>query len=248
MKKLLLLFICCSLFAMTSNAQCGNLYIAGVIDAGLTGGTPKGVQFCATATIADLSIYGFGSANNGGGSDGEEFTFPDDMVTAGSCFWVASESTQFNNFFGFTPCYTAGAANINGDDAIELFCNSSVVDVFGDISGGNSGWNYQDGWAKAADAVASTTFDASDWTFSGANALDGETSNATADTPYPTPDQDCPAPLPVELIGFDAKSQNEVVALFWQTASEENNSHFEVEHSTNGRDFQMLKRSTSAGC
>ncbi len=49
--------------------------------------------------------------------------------------------------------------------------------------------------------------------------------------------------LPVEFVSFDAKVQEDrEVILTWQTASEENNSHFEVEYSTNGRDFQTLDK------
>lgn len=40
--------------------QCGNLYIGGVIDGPLTGGTPKAIQICASGDVADLSIYGIG--------------------------------------------------------------------------------------------------------------------------------------------------------------------------------------------
>ena len=58
-----------------------DLMITGLYDAGLTGGTPKGVELFVINDIADLSIYGIGSANNGGGTDGEEFTFPADAYS-----------------------------------------------------------------------------------------------------------------------------------------------------------------------
>ena len=131
---------------MPAHSQ-SDLIITGVIDGPLPGGVPKAVEFLVLNDIADLSIYGFGSANNGGGSDGEEFTFPLASVTAGSFIYVASEATGFNSFFGFAPDYTSFAANINGDDAIELFQNGGVVDVFGDINVDGSGepWEYLDG-------------------------------------------------------------------------------------------------------
>ena len=80
-----------------------NLLVSGVVDGPLTGGTPKAIEFFVLDDIADLSIYGFGSANNGGGSDGEEFTFPAVAATAGQYIYVASESAQFTNFFGVRP-------------------------------------------------------------------------------------------------------------------------------------------------
>jgi predicted extracellular nuclease len=167
-----------------------SLVISGIIDGPLTGGLPKAIELTALADIADLSIYGLGSANNGGGSDGEEFTFPSDSISRGDVIYVATESAEFTSFFGFAPTYvSASAASVNGDDAIELFENGTVIDLFGeiDVDGTGQPWDYLDGWAyRSATAPApTTTFDPADWTFSGINALDGETSNATAITPFP---------------------------------------------------------------
>ena len=88
-------------------AATGDLVITGVVDGPLTGGVPKAVEFYAVNDIADLSVYGFGSANNGGGSDGEEFTFPAAAATAGDYIYVASEIPSFTSFFGFAPDYTS---------------------------------------------------------------------------------------------------------------------------------------------
>jgi len=46
--------------------------------------------------------------------------------------------------------------------------------------------------------------------------------------------------LPVELIKFSAVEKNENVLLEWQTASEENNAGFHVEHSNNAQDWLVL--------
>ncbi len=171
-------------------AASSDLIITGVIDGPLAGGTPKAVEFYVLNDIADLSIYGFGSANNGGGTDGEEFTFPSGTATAGDYIYVATESTEFANWFGFAPDYTNGnAPNINGDDAIELFQSGVVVDVFGDINVDGTGepWEHLDGWAYRVSGTGpdGSTFVLANWTFSGPNALDGETTNATAATPFP---------------------------------------------------------------
>ena len=167
----------------------GDLVITGVVDGPLSGGLPKAVELYAVNDIADLSIYGIGSANNGGGSDGEEFTFPVVAATAGDFIYVASESPSFTSFFGFAPDYTSGATNINGDDAIELFMSGGVVDVFGEINVDGTGqpWEHLDGWAYRADGTGQdgSTFTLANWSFSGPNALDGETTNGTAATPFP---------------------------------------------------------------
>ena|GEM_PF-281273 len=167
-----------------------DLIITGVIDGPLTGGIPKAVEFYVVNDIPDLSLYGFGSANNGGGTDGQEFTFPAGAATAGTHLWVATEATAFTSFFGFAPSYIeTNASNINGDDAIELFFNGSVIDVFGNINvdGTGTAWDYEDGWVYRINDTGEdgTTFVLSNWTFSGPNALDGTTSNSSANNPMP---------------------------------------------------------------
>lgn len=165
-----------------------DLVITGIIDGPLTGGVPKAVEFFALNDIPDLSIYGFGSANNGGGTDGQEYTFSGSAV-AGDYLYIATETTGFNNFFGFNPDDTGSASSINGDDAIELFLNGSVVDTFGEINVDGTGqpWEYMDGWAYRVPGTGpdGTTFNLSNWTFSSPNALDNSTSNDSAATPFP---------------------------------------------------------------
>jgi len=178
-----------SFFAATTIANAQDLVVTGVVDGPLSGGIPKAIEVCVLNDVADLSVYGLGAANNGGGSDGEEFTFPAVAASSGTFLYVASEATGFTDFFGFAPDYTSGAASINGDDAIELFMSGSVVDVFGDINVDGSGqsWEYTDGWAyrNAGSGPDGSTFVPGNWTYSGPNALDGETSNASAATPFP---------------------------------------------------------------
>lgn len=54
--------------------------------------------------------------------------------------------------------------------------------------------------------------------------------------------------LPVKLVFFDAEAiDNTVVYTSWQTASEVNNSHFEVERSQNGLDFEYLGQVSGNG-
>ncbi len=179
-----------SFTTMEATTPSGNaLVISGVFDGPLSGGVPKGVELYVTQDIADLSTYGLGSANNGNGSNGVEFSFPAEAATAGSYLYIASETTGFTAFFGFAPNYTSGAMAINGDDAIELFQDGVVVDIFGEIAVDGSGqaWEYADGWAYriANTGPDGSTFVLGNWTFSGPNALDNEDTNVTAATPFP---------------------------------------------------------------
>lgn len=183
-----LTFSCADLGTGTPSAEYA-LTITGAYDGPNTGGIPKGIELYVVADIADLSMYGVGSANNGGGTDGEEFTFPAVSVTAGTFIYVSQEATEFTNFFGFAPDYTTSSMAINGDDAVELFYNGGVIDVFGDINTDGTGtpWEYMDGWAyrNASTGPDGSTFQLNDWTYSGINALEGDVVNIGCTSPFP---------------------------------------------------------------
>lgn len=185
-KRLSLLIII--FFLINPSCRGQDLTITGVFDADLGGGVPKGIEIYVINNITDLSIYGLGSANNGGGSDGEEFTFPPVPAVAGDYIYIASESPGFTSFFEFTPNFISySSMSINGDDAIELFMNGNVIDLFGNINQDGTGqpWEYLDGWAYRNSLGPNETFNASDWVFSGINALDTESKNSGATIPFP---------------------------------------------------------------
>ncbi|MDG1433327.1 MAG: lamin tail domain-containing protein [Saprospiraceae bacterium] len=46
--------------------------------------------------------------------------------------------------------------------------------------------------------------------------------------------------LPIELLHFSAVSKNQTIHLTWSTASEINNAYFDVQRSTDGRDFETI--------
>jgi plastocyanin/DNA/RNA endonuclease YhcR with UshA esterase domain len=186
MKRILTSSLLAFLISFGLNAQ--DMIITGVFDGPLSGGTPKVVEFYVINNISDLSIYGFGSANNGGGTDGVEFTFPAQPAVAGTFLYLADAAPNFTAYFGFNADFTDGSAGINGDDAVELFLNGTAYDVFGDINvdGTGTAWDYLDGWAYRNNmGTMSTTFTVAEWTYSGINATDGETSNATAVSMFP---------------------------------------------------------------
>lgn len=194
MRKLYL-FLMLNLFVFCGFAQ--DLIITGVVDADLTGGLPKTIELYVVNDIADLSTYGIGSANNGGGTDGVELQLTG-SANAGDYIYIASEVEGFTEFFGFAPDMTDSAANINGDDAIELFGNvvldgdsltGDVIDTFGDINTDGNGevWEYADGWAYRIDGTGpdGASFISTNWSYSGAGGLSDETTNATAANPFP---------------------------------------------------------------
>jgi hypothetical protein len=170
-----------------------DLRLTAVIDGSLPGGLPKAVELVACSDIEDLSIYGLESANNGNGANGVEFGFSG-SVSAGDFIYVASETEKFNLFFGFAPTFVSNAVSINGDDAIVLYKNDIIIDVFGEtnVDGSGQPWEYQDGWAaRVNQKAASVTFDLNDWTYSGPNALDNAPTNAASAMSVPLTQYTC---------------------------------------------------------
>ena len=158
------------------------------------GNTGKAILLTANQTISDLSIYGFGSATNGGGSDGQEYTFPAISINAGQHIIVCRDSTALSNYFNGCLEQFAGALypNLiiqstseptgNGNDAYELFENGLVIETFGDIThtyGSNYPsipWGYRDSWAWKDTAAANV----GNWVFGGDNCTDGSTTIQTS--------------------------------------------------------------------
>tara|TARA_B100000780_G_scaffold249623_1_gene195404 strand:- start:2 stop:2071 length:2070 start_codon:yes stop_codon:yes gene_type:complete len=180
------------LIAVSGNAYgppTNSLIITGVFDA-KNGSSPKGVEMYVKNNIDDLSLYGVGSANNGGGTDGQEFTFPAVSATAGQFIYLigSNQTDKFNTFFGFTSDYESGAMFINGDDAIELFENGVVIDVHGDIDvdGTDESWDSVDSWAYRVNNSGpdGSSFVLANWIFGGTGQLDGAT-NSESTSPFP---------------------------------------------------------------
>ncbi len=181
---------------------CSDLYIAGVISGPLSGNAPKAVQLCANTNISDLSSFGISVVPNGNGSNGGssvDFIFPAVPLAAGECIWVADDDSidSFDDWFGngddsCLPDYVTNVG-INGDDAVELYCDANadgdfsdanVSDVFGDVDNTPGIWGYADGWAYANDTSPSPAFDPADWTY---GDVAGEIINGGSDEPYPNP-------------------------------------------------------------
>lgn len=172
-----------------NSTKAQDLIITGAFDGPLSGGIPKLMELYVINNISDMSIYGVSSVTNGGGTTGApEFTFPAVSATAGSYIWIATDSTSVNTYFGVYPHYTNNFMSVNGDDALELFMNGTVVDVFGDVDADGTGlpWDYLDGWGYRNDGTTgSSTLTLSNWSFSGANATDGCTTNASCASQFP---------------------------------------------------------------
>ncbi|MDC6470785.1 plastocyanin/azurin family copper-binding protein, partial [Flavobacteriales bacterium] len=151
------------------------------------GNTGKAIMLTANQNIFDLSTYGFGSAGNGGGSDGEEYTFPNISINAGQHVIVCRDSLGLSTYFdgcleqfpgSLYPNLIIESSNEptgNGNDAYELFFNGNVIETFGDIvhqygTGGFTDlpWAYSDSWAWKDTA----SLNVGNWVYGGNNCSD----------------------------------------------------------------------------
>jgi hypothetical protein len=139
---------------------------------GTNGG--KAVHLLVNSDISDLSQYGLGVANNGGGTDGIEFTFPAISVAEGDHIIVARETGTLASYFGscfdgYDHVIQSDAMNQNGDDAIELFLGSDVIETYGDanVDGTGEVWEYAGSWGYKI---------GSSWTYGGVDCAAGSTS------------------------------------------------------------------------
>ena len=147
---------------------------------GTNGG--KFVQVRANRSIPDLSRFGLGVANNGGGTDGIEFGFPQVTVDEGDQILVAREPETIAAYFGacynrFDHVFQADAMSQNGDDAIELFDGMTVIETYGDanVDGTGQVWDYAGSWAFKAGGA---------WTYGGIDCAAGSTSTQSSACPY----------------------------------------------------------------
>ncbi len=190
MKKIYFLLLSLLISAVSFGQD---MVLTGVFDGPLPGGVPKLIEIYVINDIPDLSLFGVESANNGTASTGAaEFTFPADAKTAGSYIYLGFDNNagvDFNTYFGVALDYNNNVANNNGDDAILLYKNTTVIDVFGAVGTDGTGeaWETLDGWAYRTNETGpdGSTFVLGNWTFSGVDATDGCTTNASCASVYP---------------------------------------------------------------
>merc|ERR1712037_904828 len=142
------------------------------------------VELYTTCDVADLSLYGLGTANNGKGTDGKEFTFKSLKVKAGTFLYLAVNTANFQKFFKFKPDFEYKQASLNGNDAVELFQGNVIVDTYGNPNedGFKTKWDYTLGFGYRKDETGpdGNKFSVSSWTYSGKNFFKGKKANGGA--------------------------------------------------------------------
>ena len=182
------------------------LSLQGIIDFDLPSGgaTGKAIHLYATKNISDLSMYGIGVANNGQGSDGQEYTFPVMSLSQGDHLLLARDTNEMSIYFD--SCFSSfnivlqatNSISQNGNDAIELFENGSIIETFGDpnVDGTGEPWEYKDSWAFK-DTNGSVVFGVNNWSLGGVDCTDGSTTTLNSACPYPMCVVPPPPPPPV---------------------------------------------------
>ncbi len=172
-----------------SCARCINqLSLKGITDfiTPTAGSSGKAIYLVANEAIPNLSIYGLGIANNGGGTDGQEYRFPNLAVPQGGQIILARDTAALATYMSscwskFTVVLvdTLGVVNQNGDDAIELFRVGESVETFGNVNVDGSGedWEYTGSWAYKNST--------GNWIVGEVNCTDSSTTIFDADCIFP---------------------------------------------------------------
>ena len=176
---------------ITSQAS---LELVGILDLDLPegGSSGKAIHLKANQNITNLSDYGIGIANNGGGTDGQEYDFPNIVLNSGDHIIVCRDTLAIKyyfsgcNSFNFMIQDDSSVITQNGDDAIELYENGIVIETFGDVNVDGSGelWEYKDSWAYKID-TGSIVFSGFNWITGGVDCTDFSVTSLSSNCPYP---------------------------------------------------------------
>ena len=129
--------------------------------------------------------------------------------------WVASATSSNNS--------AIPAGLVDGTSAVNIGTGAD-----------NGYYNGTGGFATAAAALAAIS-NSANWDTNNSRTNHDPSNNAVSFTVGM-----CLAPLPVELTSFFVKTLGMEVFINWITASELNNSHFEIQHSIDGANFRAI--------
>ena len=185
MKKILAFVYLLLFFSLYVPAQ--ELDLKGVLDFSVPSGgvSGKAIHLKADSVVVDLSEFGIGVANNGGGSDGKEYVLPPLTVQPGADILLVRDSQAMADYLvecfkEFEVVIMVGKTvlDFNGDDAIELYRDSNAIATFGDplVDGTGKSWEYTDAWAYKADT---------NWEVAKVNCTDNTANIYYSDCIYP---------------------------------------------------------------
>lgn len=202
--KALLTTIAAVLFSLTLSAQCNDIFISEIVEGWSNN---KAVElYNPTNSVINLSNYGLARSQNSGGISSEVTYLQNCTIQPLSTFVVVIDKRDSLGTVLETPVwpdlqeaadtfinptYNNGTAAMyfNGNDAIALFKNSSIIDWFGSPNEpiGFGGWGFYGFWVdgvtpmymsedhtliRQSNIIGGTGFDLSQWDTLPANTFD----------------------------------------------------------------------------
>jgi hypothetical protein len=159
-----------------------NPIITSIVDGDCSGGNPKLLEIYANGTVdfADYSLENQTNANVTWGNAQDLSSFGE--VTNDFVYISISSSTdaivtEFPSL-GSAPVLLTNTMSVNGDDRVRIILTASttVIDQYGvdTVDGSGESWEYADSYAKRVNGTGpDSSFNAANWTFGGAGALNG---------------------------------------------------------------------------
>ena len=171
----------------------------------------------------------------------------DGTIIVGGAIWpfIWSASTGMKQIVADSSDYDQGAAQGISDDG-------TIVGWVNPVGGGfnYTGFIKKSGWSDIvylstfiADSLGITGYTGWDFAFGQSISADGKKIGITAYTPLGEPRAlllRINEPVPVELISFSASSDNSNINLKWSTATELNNSGFEIQRKNENSDWNSI--------
>jgi len=183
-----------------------------------------------TGALVNMANYKLTIYSNGSSSVSNTVNLSGSLADQSEYVVAHSSATIWSG----TPDLTSGSLTFNGNDAVALVNTTSKgnIDVIGEI-GNNSNFGLDKTLRRNANATnPSTTYDANNWTSYSKDNVSGLGNSG---------------PLPIKLVLFTAKTNNNYIFLNWQTASETNNDYFTIERSYNNENFIEIAQIAGAG-
>ena len=216
--------------------------ISGTLD---RGGAQMGINISSSSdlmiggSLANANIIAYNNASAGivvsGDSQRNTITFNSIFCNSGP----GIDLTGAGNESVLTPSVTTSGSNsVNGTGT-----DGDVIHAYRNSTNDGSGKCNCEGEIY----LGTTTVSGGLWSIAhnlGLSAADAATVTATQTTPLGSTSEfsTCSAPpLPVELVSFDiVRTAEDILSIKWSTAMEQNNSHFNVQRSTDGVNFETI--------
>ena len=240
MRKVLLLLIFASSFTFLFAQMAGDVIVNEIMQNPSEVSDANGEWFeIYNTTNADIDIENWIFSDNGT----NEFTISGSLIIPALGYLVIGINDNISTNGGAPVDYDWGNSGdfqlTNGDDEVIITAPGPIEIDRVEYDGGP---DFPDptGASMALDDPANDNNVGANW----------ETSTSQwpgSDGDLGTPGESNSAPAPITLASFTAKPMNNTsVELDWITSSEENNDYFNIEHSTNGRDFITIDQVAGA--